>query len=220
MAPTEATTGSLARVRLPRLLRSRLEGPVLAPIRAFRLAYLPLLTIYLASGALGIIAVADTFWVKQSLTLTPAELASLAVWLQLPWTAKMVLSEFVDCPADLRLAAPLLHLHRRRPDRFGPAAAGRGGGGRSHLLRPSASTYWRSCWWCRQRRPGGGGRRHEPRGGGAHQRRRQRAGEGRYRSRPRHGGGAGAAHLLDRRFRRRRHRRRAGQVPSPTRPCS
>ena len=39
---------------------------------------------------------ADQFWVKKSLTLTPAELASLAVWLQLPWTAKMVFSEFVD----------------------------------------------------------------------------------------------------------------------------
>ena len=69
---------------------------MLAPIRAFRLAYLPLLTVYLASGALGLIAVADSFWVKKSLTLTPAELASLAVWLQLPWSAKMVVSEFVD----------------------------------------------------------------------------------------------------------------------------
>ena len=69
---------------------------MLTPIRAFRLAYLPLLTVYLASGALGLIAVADSFWVKKSLTLTPAELASLAVWLQLPWSAKMVVSEFVD----------------------------------------------------------------------------------------------------------------------------
>lgn len=79
---------------------------MLAPIRAFRIAYLPLLTVYLASGALGIIAVADSFWVKQSLTLTPAELASLAVWLQLPWTAKMVVSEFVD-------ALPLFGSQRR-----------------------------------------------------------------------------------------------------------
>ena len=56
--------------------------------------------------ALGIVAVADAFWVKQSLTLTPAELASLAVWLQLPWTAKMVVSEFVD-------ALPILGSQRR-----------------------------------------------------------------------------------------------------------
>lgn len=82
--------------RIVTLLKLRLGGTLLTPIRSFRLAYLPLLTVYLASGALGIIAVADTFWVKKSLTLGPAELASLAVWLQLPWTAKMVFSEFVD----------------------------------------------------------------------------------------------------------------------------
>lgn len=94
------------RLRLEAHLRSRLEAPLLAPIRAFRLAYLPLLMIYLSSGALGIVAVADTFWVRKSLTLTPADLASLAVWLQLPWTAKMVVSEFVD-------ALPILGSQRR-----------------------------------------------------------------------------------------------------------
>jgi hypothetical protein len=88
------------------LVRQRLELPLLAPIRAFRAAYLPLLMIYLASGSLGIIAVADQFWVRKSLTLTPADLASLAVWLQLPWTAKMVFSEFVD-------AVPILGSQRR-----------------------------------------------------------------------------------------------------------
>ncbi|HRD77633.1 MAG TPA: hypothetical protein PK264_17140, partial [Hyphomicrobiaceae bacterium] len=77
----------------------RAADSVLAPARAFRLAYLPLLMVYFASGALGIIAVADSFWVKKSLTLTPADLASLAVWLQLPWSIKMVVSEVVDCVA-------------------------------------------------------------------------------------------------------------------------
>ena len=125
-----------------------MEAPLLAPARAFRLAYLPLLSVYLASGALGIIAVADQFWVKKSLTLTPAELASLAVWLQLPWTAKMVFSEFVDARADLRLAAPRLHLHRRRPDCGGPGRcwrAPRAAGSRSRGR--SRSTCWRRCWW-------------------------------------------------------------------------
>jgi BT1 family len=96
---------SIARPRGPLLLRS-LKAPLLAPLEGFRLAYLPLLGVYLASGALGIIAVADQFWVRQSLTLTPAELASLAVWLQLPWVAKMVVSEFVDC-------VPILGSQRR-----------------------------------------------------------------------------------------------------------
>src|SRR5262245_28870178 len=86
---------SYARARL-RPVAARLWTPLAAPLRGFRIAYLPLLGVYLASGTLGIIAVADQFWVKQALTLTPAELASLAAWLQLPWVAKMALSELVD----------------------------------------------------------------------------------------------------------------------------
>ncbi len=68
----------------------------LVPIRACRTAYLPLLMVYFASGALGLTAVADTFWVRKSLTLTPADLAAIAVWLQLPWSGKMIISALVD----------------------------------------------------------------------------------------------------------------------------
>jgi BT1 family len=96
MTDTRATLAGARRLQMVGFLKRSLEAPLLAPVRAFRLNYLPLLSIYLASGALGIIAVADQFWVRKSLTLTPADLASLAVWLQLPWTAKMVFSEFVD----------------------------------------------------------------------------------------------------------------------------
>ena len=34
------------------------------PVRAFRLAYLPLLTVYFAYGSLGLIDVSRDFWVK------------------------------------------------------------------------------------------------------------------------------------------------------------
>ena len=67
------------------------------PIRAFRLSYLPLLTVYFAYGSLGLIDVSRDFWVKESLTLTPAQLAGISVWLTLPWTVKMVFGELVDC---------------------------------------------------------------------------------------------------------------------------
>ena len=86
--------------------KERLEAAVVTPVREFRLAYLPLLMIYFAYGALGITAVADSFWVKQSLTLTPEDLAALGVWLTLPWTVKMVFGELVD-------AVPLLGSQRR-----------------------------------------------------------------------------------------------------------
>lgn len=87
-------------------VRAQLEAALLTPVRALRLQYLPLLMIYFAYGALGIVAVAQDFWVKSALTLTPADLASLAVWLGLPWAVKMVFGELVD-------AVPLFGSKRR-----------------------------------------------------------------------------------------------------------
>jgi hypothetical protein len=86
--------------------KARLEAAVITPVKAFRLVYLPLLMIYFAYGALGITAVADSFWVKKALTMSPEDLAALGVWLTLPWTIKMVFGELVD-------AVPLLGSQRR-----------------------------------------------------------------------------------------------------------
>jgi BT1 family len=69
---------------------------LLRPILAFRLRYLPLLMVYFAYGALGIIDVARDMWIKESLSLTAVELAGIGVWLTLPWTIKMVFGELVD----------------------------------------------------------------------------------------------------------------------------
>ena len=74
----------------------QIENALLAPIRALRLTYLPLLMVYFAYGAMGLVGVAQSFWIKGSLTWTPAELASLAIWFTLPWTIKMVFGELVD----------------------------------------------------------------------------------------------------------------------------
>lgn len=77
-------------------LMDQLRTAVLNPIQAFRLQYLPLLMVYFAYGALGLVSVAESYWIKKNLTLSPAELASLSVWLTLPWTIKMVFGELVD----------------------------------------------------------------------------------------------------------------------------
>ena len=87
-------------------IRAKLEAAVLAPVRAFRWRYLPLLMVYFAYGALGLTGIAATFWVKQGTTLTPADLAALGVWLSLPWAIKMVFGELVD-------AVPVLGSQRR-----------------------------------------------------------------------------------------------------------
>ena len=79
---------------------------LLRPVRGFRLAYLPLLLVYFAYGALGLIDVTRDMWIKESLTLAPAELAGIAVWLSLPWTMKMVIGQLVD-------SVPILGSQRR-----------------------------------------------------------------------------------------------------------
>jgi len=66
------------------------------PIQAFRPRYLPVVMVYFAYGALGLIDVTRDMWVKEKLTLNPAELAGIGVWLTLPWTIKMVFGQLVD----------------------------------------------------------------------------------------------------------------------------
>lgn len=87
-------------------VRERLTQALLAPVQAFRPAYLPLLMVYFAYGAMGLTAIADSFWVKKELTLSAAQLAQLGVWLTLPWTIKMVFGELVD-------SVPILGSQRR-----------------------------------------------------------------------------------------------------------
>jgi MFS family permease len=77
-------------------LQTRFDTAVRAPIRAFRWAYLPPLMVYFAAGAIGITAVANDFWVKTTLSLSPLDLAALGVWLGLPSIMKMVFGEMVD----------------------------------------------------------------------------------------------------------------------------
>ena len=69
---------------------------LLRPIRAFRPSYVPVVMVYFAYGALGLIDVTRDLWIKESLSLTPSQLAGIAVWLGLPWTVKMVFGELVD----------------------------------------------------------------------------------------------------------------------------
>ena len=69
---------------------------LMTPIRAIKLRYVPLLLIYFAYGASGFTAVAETFWVKEQLTLSAEDLIALGVWLTVPWTIKMIFGQMVD----------------------------------------------------------------------------------------------------------------------------
>src|SRR5665811_116433 len=89
-----------------RALFDKLKAAFVTPVRAMRLRYLPLLMIYYAYGALGLVAIAEAFWVKEALTFSPAELAAIAVWFTLPWTIKMVFGQLAD-------SVPILGSQRR-----------------------------------------------------------------------------------------------------------
>ena len=92
---------------------------VLRPIYGFRLSYLPLIMVYFAYGALGLIDVTRDMWIKEQLRLSPAELAGIGVWLSLPWTVKMVFGELVD-------SVPIFGSQRRSYILIGAAATAAG----------------------------------------------------------------------------------------------
>ena len=116
------------------------------PLQAFRLHYVPLLMVYFAYGALGLIDVTRDFWIKESLTLSPAELAGIGVWLTLPWTVKMVFGELVDC-------VPILGSQRRAYILIGALCtatglvtlAGRRRDSGSRSCRRISSMCWARC---------------------------------------------------------------------------
>jgi len=68
----------------------------LTPIRAFRLRYIPLLLIYFSYGSGVFTAIAENFWVKDTIDMSASDLAELAIWLGVPWTVKMIFGSLVD----------------------------------------------------------------------------------------------------------------------------
>jgi len=69
---------------------------IMMPIHAFRMRYIPLLLIYFAYGASGFVGIAESFWVKEELSLSAEDLVALSVWLMVPWTIKMIFGQLVD----------------------------------------------------------------------------------------------------------------------------
>ena len=96
MTDTTKTAGDLPATKTEPAAEAAWLDPILRPIRSFRLSYVPVVMVYFAYGALGLIDVTRDLWIKESLSLTPSDLAAIAVWLMLPWTVKMVFGELVD----------------------------------------------------------------------------------------------------------------------------
>ncbi len=187
-------TASPADIPEERTLFDKLKGALVTPIRAMRLRYLPLLMIYYAYGALGLVAIAEAFWVKEALTFTPAELAAIAVWLTLPWTIKMVFGQLADFGADHGLATPGLCVHRRESGRLGHDHSCRRRRRLDRIRRQERALCHRPASdRDRRRAPGRDRRRHDHRGGGSRSARRHAEAESRDRPRAWPGASLGAA---------------------------
>jgi BT1 family len=77
---------------LPKSLAKRL----MAPLRALRWRYLPLLMVSFATGAGALSSVAEAFFVKDRLALSAETLVAILVWVQIPWCIKPVFGQLVD----------------------------------------------------------------------------------------------------------------------------
>src|SRR6059036_155939 len=62
----------------------------------YRKTWSPILLTYFCYGASAVTAVADVFFQKDTLKLTPSEVAGIAFWLGLPWSMKMVVGVASD----------------------------------------------------------------------------------------------------------------------------
>jgi len=81
---------------LPARLLRWLKRDFLGLVREMRISYLPPLMVYSAAGVSGFTGIIEAFFVKKSLGLSPAFLASLGFWAGLPWAMKMPLGHLVD----------------------------------------------------------------------------------------------------------------------------
>ena len=78
------------------LFAAKFTTSLLAPIRALKKQYIPLLLIYFAYGLQGVLSVTITFWEKENLTLSTEQFVVLSAWLTMPWTLKMIFGQLVD----------------------------------------------------------------------------------------------------------------------------
>lgn len=69
---------------------------LLAPIKAIKAEYVPLLMVYFTTGLGGLTAVAGTVFTKDIITLGTPALIALGVYTGLPWSIKMVFGSLID----------------------------------------------------------------------------------------------------------------------------
>jgi len=69
---------------------------LLLPITSFKLRYIPIVAIYFCYGFSTVTNISELFWTKEFLTLTTQQLIQISFWGSLPWTIKLVFSQFIE----------------------------------------------------------------------------------------------------------------------------
>lgn len=87
---------SSKKVNLASAVAVWIANNVLSMSRHLRWAYLPPVLVYFAFGASALTSIASSFWVKESLTVSPAFLAEVLFWASIPWILKVPIGHAVD----------------------------------------------------------------------------------------------------------------------------
>ncbi|MEO0348161.1 MAG: hypothetical protein AAF153_02290 [Pseudomonadota bacterium] len=58
--------------------------------------YWPLLAVYFAYGFSSFLHIAQMFWFKEELSLSVVEIVEITFWINLPWSSKILFSQFID----------------------------------------------------------------------------------------------------------------------------
>ena len=172
------------------------------PLKAFRLRYVPVVMVYFAYGALGLIDVTRDLWIKESLSLYAVAACRHRRLAEPALDREDGVRRAGRHRPDLRLAAESLHPDRRRADGGGPRHPRWRRRPLAHLHAGRSTLHSRRhADGDRHRGAGRGGRCDVHRGGAAHRCRRPRAPGQRGTRRARHGAGARPARGLRRRTR-------------------
>ena len=146
-------------------IRDKLRTAVLTPVRAMRLRYLPLLMIYYAYGALGLVTIAQGVLDQGSADLHAGRARFHRRLADAALDHQDGVRPACRFRAGLRLAAPRLCLYRREPRRHRARHSCRRRRRLDHLRRQERALRHRPASHRHRRRPARRGRRRHDHGG-------------------------------------------------------
>ena len=76
--------------------KEELFSQLISPIKSIKLSYMPLLMVYFAGGFSCFYLLAETFWIKNSLSISVEEIVTISIWANMPWSMKVIFGQIID----------------------------------------------------------------------------------------------------------------------------